>query len=73
MMHVVKRWQIELFFDTQPDQNARKITLYIDEDIYNNMLSKLEQISFPAEPIRILIVEYKTATYNQTGVTDFSK
>lgn len=47
MMSIVKKWRIII--------HPNSITFYIHDNHYSNMLSKLKEIDFGVEPVRVEI------------------
>ena len=55
MMQVIKKWRILITFDV----GDKQITFTIHDNMYSNMLRKLNEISFDFEPSRIVIDEIR--------------
>ena len=54
-MQAIKKWRILITFDVDDKQ----ITFTIHDNMYSNMLRKLNEISFDFEPSRIVIDEIR--------------
>ena len=63
MMQIVKKWQIIIYFDL----SEKTVTFSIYDNFYNNMLKKLQDISWDLEPTKIEI-----KTQNQAGLGQVS-
>jgi hypothetical protein len=62
MIRIISKWAIKIYFNN-PEET---ILLYIYDDFYLNMLSKLREISFNQDPIKIVIDLVENQ--RQTGV-----
>lgn len=67
MLHIVKKWQIIIEFEDQDN-----ITIYLHDDIPENVLRKLADIDWGYQPSGFDIEEVKKeeqkgATYAQSG------
>ena len=51
MMIVIKRWKVIYFFK----ETESSIILYVDDNYFSNVLTKLNQISFPNDPYSVVI------------------